>query len=215
MSCDAESPNLPLLTERLDRAFYARPTVDVARDLIGCILVRFLNGEDVSGRIVETEAYGDESDLASHAALYRRSRIEIMRSVPGTVYVYRIYGVHYCFNIVAHEPGSSGAVLVRAAEPLSGIEAMAERRGVSTEGAIANGPGRLAQAFALSLDDNGVDVVADGDIFVTRPAGASEVAESVRIGISRDADRLWRFLDPTSRHVSKGPRSIPGPTGAC
>ena len=191
------------LAERLDREFFRREPDSVARDLVGCILVRFVAGEPVSGRIVETEAYGDESDLASHAAVYRRSRSEIMRSEPGTVYVYRSYGVHFCFNIVAHLYHGAGAVLIRAAEPLQGAELMANRRGTHTDGAIANGPGRLAQAFALTVADNGIDVVASNDIMVSARENYTAVKESPRIGISRDVERCWRFFDPCSLALSR------------
>jgi DNA-3-methyladenine glycosylase len=175
----------------------------VARDLVGCTLVRFVSGVPVSGRIVETEAYGDETDLASHAAVYRRSRSEIMRAEPGTVYVYRSYGIHFCFNLVAHLHGGAGAVLIRAAEPLQGKVLMAHRRGISVEGPIANGPGRLAQAFALTIADTGYDVVAGNDIQLFSSEVATSVEASPRIGITRDVERCWRYYDPGSNALSR------------
>jgi DNA-3-methyladenine glycosylase len=195
------------LTDRLDRKFFARLTIDVARDLVGCVLFRALGGQVVSGRIVETEAYGDETDLASHAAVYQRSRIDIMRAVPGTVYVYRSYGVHYCFNIVAHESGAAGAVLIRAAEPISGYDVMTERRGVASDGPIASGPGRLGQAFALEKADTGRDVVRDPDILVLPRQDSPTIVASERIGITRDTERLWRFYDSDSPALSRPHRS--------
>jgi DNA-3-methyladenine glycosylase len=195
------------LTNRLDRAYFARPTVEVARDLVGCILVRKFDGERLCGRIVETEAYGNETDLASHSAVYQRTRIEIMRAEPGTVYVYRSYGIHFCFNIVAHEAGEAGAVLIRAAEPMAGRSIMAERRGVATAGPIANGPGRLGQAFSLERADTGRDVVADAAIYVMPRQAALLVAESTRIGITRDTHRLWRFYDQESAALSRPHRT--------
>ena len=198
------------MADRLNRDFFTRPTFDVARDLVGCILVRVLEGETVSGRIVETEAYGDENDLASHAAVYRRTRIEIMRAAPGTIYIYRSYGVHYCFNIVAHEPGEAGAVLIRAAEPRDGRSVMAERRGVAIDGPIANGPGRLGQAFALARTDTGRDVVTDPEILVLLRRDEQLIVESTRIGITRDTHRLWRYYDPGSPALSRPHRIARG-----
>jgi DNA-3-methyladenine glycosylase len=189
--------------------------VVVARDLLGCVLVRTARGRTVSGRIVETEAYGDETDLASHAAVYQRSRIAIMRAEPGSVYVYRSYGVHYCFNIVAHEPGEAGAVLIRAVEPLAGREVMAERRGVPEDGLLTNGPGRLGQAFALHKSDTGADVVTSDEIFLVRGPRPEDLGASARIGITRDVDRLWRFFDEASEWLSRPMRSIRARPGAC
>jgi DNA-3-methyladenine glycosylase len=203
------------LTDRLDRAFFARSTVAVARDLLGCVLVRTSHGRTVSGRIVETEAYGDETDLASHAAVYQRTRIEIMRADPGTAYVYRSYGVHYCFNIVAHEPGEAGAVLIRAVEPLDGREVMAERRGVPVDGPLTSGPGRLGEAFALHKSDTGVDVVTSDEISLLRGPRPANLGASARIGITRDVDRLWRFFDEASGWLSRPARSAKAPPGAC
>lgn len=191
------------MTERLDRAFFARATEAVARDLVGCILVRKIAGEVVSGRIVETEAYGDETDLASHAAVYRRSRAPIMRAEPGSVYVYRSYGVHFCFNIVAHLLDGGGAVLIRAVEPTLGIELMAERRGTTVKTALTNGPGRLAQAFGFSLIDNQDDVVVSNDIALLAADAPVDVETSARIGITRDTDRPWRYFDPGSEFLSR------------
>jgi DNA-3-methyladenine glycosylase len=203
------------VTERLDRAFFSRSTVDVARDLLGCVLVRTAHGQAVSGRIVETEAYGDETDLASHAAVYQRTRIEIMRSQPGTVYVYRSYGIHNCFNIVAHKSGEAGAVLIRAVEPITGREVMAARRGVPEDGSLTNGPGRLGQAFALHKSDTGVDVVTSDDIYLLRGPRPTRLGASARIGITRDIDRLWRFFDETSGSLSRPVRTPKPHSGAC
>lgn len=203
------------MTDRLDREFFTRATEVVARDLVGCTLVRTLFGETVSGRIVETEAYGDETDLASHAAVYRRSRAEIMRAEPGSVYVYRSYGVHFCFNIVAHPLGGAGAVLIRAVRPVQGIELMAERRGVPADKFLANGPGRLAQAFAFSLQDNKENLVVSNDIIVLAPEEPTEVETSARIGITRDVHRLWRYFVPHSPYLSRPAVRSGDPTRSC
>jgi DNA-3-methyladenine glycosylase len=208
-------PICATLTDRLDRAFFTRSTVTVARDLLGCVLMRTAQGVTVSGRIVETEAYGDETDLASHAAVYQRTRIGIMRAEPGTVYVYRSYGVHYCFNIVAHNPGEAGAVLIRAVEPIAGVQTMAERRGVPVEGPLTNGPGKLGQAFALHMSDTGVDAVTSDEIYLLGGPRPAKLGASARIGITRDVDRLWRFFDESSGSLSRPVRSTKVRSDAC
>lgn len=195
------------MTDRLPRAFFAREPTAVAHDLIGCVIVRIVNGVRVSGRIVETEAYGDATDLASHTAIYRISREGVMHAEPGTIYVYRSYGIHYCVNIVAHVPGTAGAALIRAVDPVEGAAIMARRRGVPQTGPVATGPGRVTQALAITLDDNHRDVVVSNDIFIVARAAPIMVKHSRRIGITRDVEREWRFFDPSSKAVSRLPRS--------
>jgi DNA-3-methyladenine glycosylase len=196
------------LPERLIRSFFSRPTDFVAREMIGCLLWRSSRGKTVSGRIVETEAYGDETDLASHAALYRRSRSDIMRAIPGTLYVYRIYGIHLCLNIVAHEPGGAGAVLIRALEPVDGIEVMTERRGTGALRGVANGPGRITQALDIAIGDNWTDVVASDNVMLFAGEQPATVLATPRIGISKHVYWLWRFVDPESTTLSRPvPRS--------
>lgn len=188
---------------RLQREFFERSSVHVARDLVGCLLVRNLGVLTLTGRIVETEAYGDATDLASHSAVYRRSRGDILASQPGTVYVYLSYGLHYCFNIVAHESGGGGAVLLRAVEPVEGIDEMIRLRGTSSGKRITSGPGRLTQAFGLSAVDHGADVVDGADIMLGERSAGADVLATARIGITRDVDRPWRFIDASSNFVSK------------
>lgn len=190
------------MTERLTRDFFTREPPAVAHDLIGCLIVRSADGVTVTGRIVETEAYGDATDRASHTAIYRVSREGVMHAEPGTIYVYRSYGIHHCLNFVAHLPNTAGAVLIRALEPVDGVETMARRRGVDLSALIASGPGRVTQALAISLRDNHEDVVASNDIYVLPRISPVIVATSRRIGITRDTEREWRFLDPESPAVS-------------
>jgi DNA-3-methyladenine glycosylase len=195
------------LGDRLSREFFARSPVCVAHDLIGCVLSVLTGEATLSGRIVETEAYGDESDLASHTAIYRVSRKGVMRAPPGTAYVYRSYGIHACFNIVAHEEGTAGAVLIRAVEPTEGAEIMAQRRGASDCKRLAIGPGNVTKAYGITLDDSGTDVVVSNNIIVRPCTGNAVVKNSTRIGITRDIDRPWRFYDPSSPAVSRPARS--------
>jgi DNA-3-methyladenine glycosylase len=188
---------------RLSRSFFERPTDLVAADLVGCGLITIKDGQRTGGRIVETEAYGGVTDLASHAAIYQRSRAAIMAGPAGIAYVYRSYGVHACFNVVARETGGTGAVLIRAIEPIDGIDVMRKRRGVEPIKLLCSGPGRLTQALAVELNDDGRDVVADDTISLVGTENTPVVIATARIGISRDVDRPWRFCDATSPFLSR------------
>ncbi len=183
------------------RTFYARDAVAVARELIGAHIVRVFDGEQIVVRIVECEAYRDTGDAASHAYRGRTERNAPMFDTPGHAYVYFIYGMHWMFNIVAHPPGEAGAILIRAAEPLIGIERMRELRGSrfgreSVE--LTNGPAKLAQALAITGGLNAADLCAAGEIHVV--PGALDAAEHVvsgpRVRVPGDerAKALpWRF----------------------
>jgi DNA-3-methyladenine glycosylase len=197
----------PDTQRRLGRAFFARKTAPVAVELLGCLIHVERNGEQLSGRIVETEAYLDSRDLASHAAWSRRGR-ETMKQEPGLVYMYRSYGIHAMFNIVAKEPDSAGAVLIRAFEPLDGIETMLTRRGVSDPRQIASGPGKLCQALGLSLDDHLVDLTTDQSIWIEDGSAPGTILNSVRIGITKSPELPLRFFDGQSEHVSATRRGI-------
>jgi DNA-3-methyladenine glycosylase len=185
---------------RLGRRFFERGSVEVAQELIGCVLVRRLpTGERLAGKIVEVEAYlGDGSDAASHAHRGPTPRNHSMFGPPGHLYTYRSYGIHTCANLVCEAKGRANAVLLRAILPLLGIERMRANRQLAPETSatlIARGPGRLAQALALSLDDDGRSVLA-GDIGVHRPPSdwpELAVLRGPRIGISKAADLPYRF----------------------
>jgi DNA-3-methyladenine glycosylase len=144
--------------------------------------------------IVECEAYGDETDLASHTAVYHKSRGEIMRRDPGHLYVYLSYGVHHCMNFVTHEPGKAGAVLIRALEP-SEHSAEVDLRACS-------GPGKLTRTLGIDLTWDNRDVVTSGDIAVFEREASRSVAISRRIGITRSVDLPWRYFDPESPSIS-------------
>jgi DNA-3-methyladenine glycosylase len=187
--------------------FFARATAPVAVELLGCVIHVERNGEHLSGRIVETEAYLDARDRASHAAWSRRGR-ETMKQEPGLVYMYRSYGIHAMFNIVAKEPNSAGAVLIRALEPIDGIDTMLRRRRVSDPRQIASGPGKLCQALGLTLDDHLVDLTTDQSIWIDRGPAPETILNSVRIGITKSPELPLRFFDRHSEHVSANRRGI-------
>jgi DNA-3-methyladenine glycosylase len=185
---------------RLGRDFYARSVHDVARDLVGCVV----RHGDTAGRIAETESYHME-EPACHAHAGVTTRTRTLFGPPGNAYVYFSYGVHSLLNAVAEEEGVGAAVLIRALEPVDGIEAMRERRGVVREEELCNGPGKLTQALGIGLSLNGTSL-EHGPIEVLRRdpgARAPRIVMGERIGISKAADLPWRFCDADSRHVSR------------
>jgi DNA-3-methyladenine glycosylase len=185
---------------RLGRDFYARSVHYVARDLVGCVV---RHGE-TAGRIAETESYHME-EPACHAYAGVTTRTRTLYGPPGNAYVYFSYGIHSLLNAVAEEEGVGAAVLIRALEPVDGIEVMRARRGVAREEELCNGPGKLTQALGIGLSLNGTSL-ADGPIeILRRESGAREprIVMGERIGISKAADLPWRFCDADSRHVSR------------
>jgi DNA-3-methyladenine glycosylase len=186
--------------ETLPAAFYARPVVEVARDLVGCTL----SHGGARGVIVESEAY-HESEPACHAYVGLTARTHVLFGPPGTAYVYRSYGIHALFNVVCEPEGVGAAVLIRALEPVAGIAAMRARRGVTAVEDLCSGPGKLTQALDIELGENGTDLVA-GPIGVgPRPAGWEDVALAVgpRVGITKAPELAWRFCALDSRSVSR------------
>ena len=194
---------------RLGRDFFARDTLTVARELLGQRLVRLLDGERLSGRIVEVEAYVGEDDQACHARSGRTERNASMYGPPGCVYVYFVYGMHHCLNVVTEREGFPAAVLVRALEPLTGIEAMRALRGGRGDVELTSGPARLCQALSIDRQFDGADLcVPDVDLFVERDARVPEgaVAAGPRVGVRGDEAALaapWRFCIRDSRYVSR------------
>jgi DNA-3-methyladenine glycosylase len=194
---------------RLPRAFYARPTLEVAPDLLGLWLVHEGPTGRRAGRIVEVEAYVGVDDLASHASRGRTARTSVMFGPPGHAYVYLIYGMHHCFNVVTDEEGVAGAVLVRALEPEADTLATA---GIATGIGRTDGPGRLCRTLGIDRTLNTLDLTdeAHGPLWLERRPGppVTEIATSPRIGIDYAgawAARPWRFFVPTSRHLSVRP----------
>ncbi|MBI4501240.1 MAG: DNA-3-methyladenine glycosylase [Gemmatimonadetes bacterium] len=189
----------------MDSGFYARDTVSVARDLLGCVLETRIRGVVTAGRIVEVEAYVGPHDPAAHGFGNRRSaRNDRLFGPPGTAYVYFTYGMHWCFNAVTEREGYPAAVLVRALEPLIGIEAMRRRRGGSDVRALCSGPARLCEALAITGTLNGAPLDG-GRIRVLCPdlTQRSRVTTSPRIGISKATDWPLRFCVRGSEWVSR------------
>ncbi len=193
------------MTPILPRSFYARPTVEVARDLLGKIIARRIDGIELAGRIVEVEAYLSGDDQAAHSYAGLTDRTRVIYGPPGHAYVYFIYGMYYCLNLVAEPEGKPGCVLVRALEPVAGIEAMRERRPRARRlRDLASGPGKLTRALGITLADYGADLTR-GDLTVrVAPAVApGDIVVSPRIGISKSADLPLRFHIRDNEHVSR------------
>jgi DNA-3-methyladenine glycosylase len=183
----------------LPRTFYARPTLEVARELLGKVLVH----GHVAGMIVETEAYLGGDDLASHSAAGITNRTRVIFGPAGHAYVYLSYGMHDCMNIVAEQDGTPGCVLIRALEPVEGIDEMRARRPKArSDRDLASGPGKLTQALAITRKHSGVDMTR-GDLVVRRGHPRSfEIAVTPRIGITKCADLPLRFFIAGNRFVS-------------
>ena len=196
---------------RVPRAFFERDTVVVARDLLGCVLAHETRDGIAAGRIVETEAYLSQGDAASHSHRGRTERNASMFERAGTAYVYLIYGVHHCFNVVTGPKGVGEAVLVRALEPLAGLARMRARRGVLRDRDLCSGPGKLARALAIGRDHDGADLCRGPlGIYTMRaqdgappPAAERDIVVGARIGITRDADHPLRFHLHGNAHVSR------------
>jgi DNA-3-methyladenine glycosylase len=197
------------IASRLHRLFFARTTEGVARALLGQIVVSLTPEGITSGRIVETEAYLGPDDPASHAARLKQGRVEAMWGEPGIAYVYRSYGVHAMLNVVTEPAGETGAVLIRALEPIEGIDLMQARRGVERTTLLCSGPGRLCQALGIGLDLHGTDLVTSDRLWIASGARVQDVSVSGRIGISRGQEHPWRFWVTGNPHVSAHLRAWP------
>jgi DNA-3-methyladenine glycosylase len=184
----------------VNRAFYERGVVEVAQDLVGCVL----RHGATAGVIVETEAY-HESEPACHAHVGLTARTHILFGPPARAYVYRSYGIHALFNAVTEAEGVGAAVLIRALEPLEGLDLMRERRHVPRTDDLCNGPGKLTQALDIELGLNGSDLLG-GPIAIEPPRPGWEAPELLvgpRIGITKAAELPWRFCAAGSRSVSR------------
>jgi DNA-3-methyladenine glycosylase len=197
-----------LSREKLSRDFYLRPTVTVAQELLGTFLCRRHTNRILIGRIVEVEAYLGETDPASHAYRGRTKRNDVMFWEGGHLYVYFTYGMHFCANIVTEPEGKGMAVLLRAVEPVDGVEVMIRNRfrvggkaNSASEGErllldLCRGPARLCQAFGITRNENGTDLcgpmiwIASGD----KPPGRRGIARSARVGIWAGREHRWRFF---------------------
>ncbi len=198
---------------RLPRAFYARPAPEVARELLGHVLVRASPATGrLAARIVEVEAY-EQDDPASHAFRGQTARNAVMFGRAGHLYVYFTYGMHWCMNVVTGGLGRGSAVLLRAGEPVEGIHEMSARRGGRPTAELCAGPARWTQAFGVDRGQDGTDLVRTGQLWIERgsPVPSRDVLVTERIGISVGRGRPWRFVDSTSRSLS---RPVPRPVTA-
>ena len=200
------------LGRRLPRSFFGRPSTEVAPELLGRVLVRTqADGTRLVARLVEVEAY-QEGDPASHSYKGRPTpRTEVMFGPPGRLYVYFTYGQHFCCNVVTGPDGRGSAVLLRAAEPLEGLEVMAANRRNEDARLLCSGPARLTQAFGIARADNGTDLVRDPALFLLSgaPLRGREIRRSTRVGVNAGGERPWRFFERGSTFVSPGRPWVP------
>jgi DNA-3-methyladenine glycosylase len=182
---------------KLRRKFFARSVHKVAPELIGVTLLV----DGVGGRIVEVEAY-DHEDPAAHGYRGRTARNASMFGPPGHAYVYRSYGVHWCLNLVCEEEGSASAVLLRALEPTKGLDEMQARRGLDDKRLLCSGPGRLCLALGVTREHDGLALDRVPFELHAR-SGAPEIVTGLRIGITRAAERPWRYALAGSRVLSR------------
>ncbi|MDQ6780224.1 MAG: DNA-3-methyladenine glycosylase [Candidatus Eremiobacteraeota bacterium] len=201
-------------SERALAELLSAPTVDVARGLVGATLLRTLPpgepgaGQILSGRIVETEAYLPLVDPACHGYRGPTRRTAVLFGRPGFAYIYLIYGMHFCLNVKTEPAGVGAAVLLRAVEPIEGIEEMRRRRAPGLpDAAIASGPGNLCRALSIDLRENGADL-RSGGIRIQPASGKLEIRSSGRIGINVAARWPLRFYDPNSPSVSPFKRGV-------
>lgn len=193
----------PPLKNRLPRPFYDRPTATVARELLGTALLRRIGDTWVGGLIVETEAYLPEDDPASHSARGQTPSNSSMFARPGTLYVYPIHAKH-CLNAVTERAGRGSAVLIRAIEPIWGVEVMKTNRGYDDATRLTRGPAMLCQSLDVDRDQDGADLATDRNLLIARiPTALSiSVVTAPRIGISRAQEKPLRFLIQGNRFVS-------------
>ncbi|MFN2448879.1 MAG: DNA-3-methyladenine glycosylase [Candidatus Baltobacteraceae bacterium] len=196
------------LYRRLERRELPQETVALARALIGCLLVRDSAEGRAAGRIVETEAYVP-GDRASHAYAGAGKRNASMFLRPFHAYVYKIYGTSLCVNVTSENVGEGAAVLLRALEPLEGIELMQARRATARLRDLTRGPGRLCQALAIGLEEDGLDLLAASALWLAAPPQARRrrLGRSARIGITKAAARRLRFYERGNPYIS-GPRAL-------
>jgi DNA-3-methyladenine glycosylase len=193
----ADTVPLEIGSEPLPQDFYDRPVLEVARDLIGCVVTL----RQCSGIIVETEAYHD-SEPACHAYVGLTARTATLFGSPGRAYVYRSYGIHALFNAVCESEGSGAAVLIRALEPLTGIELMQQRRGSKQIQQLCSGPGKLTQALEIEMNHNDGDLTQGPLTIHAHQTDRAWIADK-RIGITKAAELPWRFCASGSKYVSR------------
>lgn len=188
---------------KLSKAFYEKPTLTVAKELLGKYLVVRHPNRILSGRIVEVEAYVGEDDPACHANAGLTDRNHIMYGLGGFAYIYVIYGMYHCLNFVTEQEGFPAAVLIRGVEPKEGVEEMKRRRDTSSVSGLTNGPGKICQAFGIDKSFYGMDLTGTRVWVEDRGEKRPPLAQSARIGVTAGKDKLWRFYVPKSPGVSK------------
>jgi DNA-3-methyladenine glycosylase len=198
----------------IDREFYNRDSLIVARELLGKVLVHEINGQRISAKIVESEAYMGIADKAAHSYGGRRTpRVEVMYGGPGFSYVFIVYGMYYCFNIVTREEGNPQAVLIRAVEPIGGLDLMAQNRFKKTYNQLTqsqiknltNGPGKLCRALLIDKSLNGEDLCGDKLYVEEGDNEEFNIISSKRVGVDyaeEAKDYLWRFYIEDNKYVS-------------
>jgi len=199
-----------LLDKKLKKNFYRRDVMTVAKELLGKTLVKKGKNEILAGKIVEVEAYHGDIDEASHSFRGRTKRNEIMFNAGGYLYVYFTYGTHFCCNVVTGKKDQGTAVLIRAVEPISGIEKMIKNRfsrKLKNEKEIFNltsGPGKVCASFAINKNHSGIDLTGE-EIFIlgNKKLADSEIGISKRIGITRSVDLPWRFFIKNNPYLSR------------
>ncbi len=198
------------IARKLERDFYARPVLIVARDCIGKVLVHRTAQGETAGRIVEAEAYRGPLDLAAHSARGLTRRTAAMFGPPGYAYVFRLYGTCWAMNLVTTARGEPHAVLIRAREPVRGLDLMAQRRRKPPHSRdLTNGPGKLTQALAITGDDYGRDLCGEDLYLEDAGLPRGKIGRSARINVDyagRWAAKLWRFYERGNRYVSVPPR---------
>ncbi len=193
----------------LPEEFYRRDTLTVARELIGCTLISRVDGQEARGRIVEAEAYRGPLDPAAHSYRGRTQRVRALYEGKGLAYIYLIYGMYWCLNLSCGQEGDPDCVLLRALEPLEGVDVMARRRGTEKLSALCSGPGKLCRALGITREQYGVPVYSP-DSPLTVEAGEAglpvEVSPRINIDYAGDAKEwLWRFTLSGNPYISKRP----------
>lgn len=189
----------------MDKSFnmLLKPAWLVAPRLLGCELIRTINGQNTIVRIVETEAY-DQTDAASHSYRGLTPRTAVMFGQPGRAYIYFTYGLHYCFNVVTGPSGTGSAVLIRAVEPLTGIKIIRKNRpNINSKFQLLNGPAKLCQALNINREFNSHNLLNPPfQLVIKKPLKTEQIKTTTRIGITRDIDRLWRFYIKDNLYIS-------------
>lgn len=190
-------------SKRLGREFFARYTPDVAKNLLGCLVLRKVRNRTLSGKIVEVEAYRGRDDPASHSYRGLTKRTALMFGEAGHVYMFFSMGAHWCMNFTTEIEGEPGAVLIRALEPVDGIEQMRKNRGLKETHQLMSGPGKLTKALSIDSSFNGEDLVESRRLYVLNRESHVNFGTSVRIGITKAKEIPWRFYLRDSPFVSK------------